>query len=88
MISYDYKKFDKKITKLLENLTIKQNNKLKYQIFEQEAIFLLLKGKKQDSYQLFIKLSNPLNVEIPTRIRNNAKTMVKYHEWKKSTSDG
>lgn len=80
MIAHDYQKFDVQITKLLKHLTKKQNHHLKYHIFEQEAVFLLLKGDKQQSYQKFLTLANPLNNDISVQIKNRAKVMIKNHE--------
>ena len=80
MITHDYQKFDVQITKLLKYLTKKQNHHLKYHIFEQEAVFLLLKGDKQQSYQKFMTLANPLNNDISVQIKNRAKVMIKNHE--------
>jgi predicted negative regulator of RcsB-dependent stress response len=77
MISSDYKKFDIEITDSLERLIRTESHYLKYHIFEQEAIFLLLKGNKKESYKKFLKLANPINSDIAVQIKNRAKIIVK-----------
>ena len=77
MIAYDYKKFDNQITQYLKILTKEKNNKLKYHIFEQEAVFLWLKNDKANAKEKFLKLANAVSGEINLKIKKRAKIMLK-----------
>jgi hypothetical protein len=79
MIDFDYKAFDKKIIEILPEIE-KNTIMLKPFIIEQKAIFLLLKGQKEESKKMFKNID--LDPESPEFLKKRAREFLYIFESK------